>query len=106
MSKHRKSWNQTEKSRVVQHYHEHGIAATSREFNVASSMIYRWESESKQATNSSNSTVVCLAEYNRLENQSLKELVAEKVLELRVKDALLKKRHIPTRATNDCPTIH
>lgn len=100
MSKHRKSWNATEKLSVVQHYQEHGIAATSRQFDVASSMIYRWVRESKQATNSSDSKGVSQSEYNRIlrENQSLKELVAEKVLELRVKDALLKKTIYPNKS--------
>jgi transposase-like protein len=93
MSKHRKSWSETEKSTVLQHYYGHGIAATSRHFNVASSMIYRWLSDAKDTTTVSDSKGVSVAEYNRLlrENQSLKELVAEKVLELRIKDALLKK---------------
>lgn len=100
MSKHRRSWNETDKTTVLQHYYEHGIAATSRQFDVSSSMIYRWVGESKQATNSSESKGVSLAEYNRLlrENQSLKELVAEKVLELRVKDALLKKTIYPNKS--------
>lgn len=93
MSKHRKSWSETEKSAVLLHYHEHGIAATSRHFDVATSMIYRWLSDTNQTTTVSDSKGISVAEYNRLlrENQSLKELVAEKVLELRVKDALLKK---------------
>jgi transposase-like protein len=93
MSKHRKSWSETDKSNVLQHYYEHGIAATSRQFDVSSSMIYRWLSDTKATTTVSDSTGVSLADFNRLlrENQSLKELVAEKVLELRVKDALLKK---------------
>ncbi|MEI7585217.1 helix-turn-helix domain-containing protein [Runella sp.] len=42
MSKHRKSWSKTEKATVLQHYHAHGIASTSRQFEVSASMIYRW----------------------------------------------------------------
>ena len=93
MSKHRKSWSETEKATILQHYHAHGIASTSRQFEVSASMIYRWLGESKATTEKQSSNGISLADYNRLlrENQALKEIVAEKELEIRVKDALLKK---------------
>ena len=74
MSKHRKSWSETEKATVLQHYHEHVISATSRKFDVASSMIYRWITKSNQTLNSFDSKGVSMAEYNRIlrENQALK----------------------------------
>jgi hypothetical protein len=50
MSKHRKSWSKTQKATVLQHYHSHGIASTSRQFEVSASMIYRWLVESKETT--------------------------------------------------------
>jgi transposase-like protein len=93
MSKHRRSWSETEKATILQHYHAHGIASTSRQFEVSASMIYRWLVESKETTAKPSSNGISLADYNRLlkENQALKEIVAEKELEIRVKDALLKK---------------
>lgn len=92
MSKHRKSWSETEIENILQHYQQHGITATVRHFNVSSSMIYRWQSI-KDAPKTEGQSIICRADYHRLlrENQLLKELVAEKELEIRVKDALLKK---------------
>jgi transposase-like protein len=93
MSKHRKSWSQSDKTAIITHYHEQGIASTSRKFEVSSSMIYRWIREQTSATSSNTSVDIYKKEYYRLlqENQSLKELVAEKELALRIKDSLLKK---------------
>jgi transposase-like protein len=93
MSKHRKSWSQTEKESILQHYHQHGISSTSRHFEVSASMIYRWLSNSNESSKQTQSRSISDSEYHRLlrENQALKELVAEKELEIRVKDALLKK---------------
>jgi transposase-like protein len=89
MSKHRKSWSLSEKTKIVSHYQQHGIAAASRQFEVAFSMIYRWEKQLLSATNAAISP----DEYKRLlrENQALKELVAEKELALKIKEELLKK---------------
>jgi len=92
MSKHRKSWSETEIENILQHYQQHGITATVRQFNVSSSMIYRWQSM-KGEPKTEGQSGISRAEYHHLlrENQLLKELVAEKELEIRVKDALLKK---------------
>lgn len=92
MSKHRKSWSQAEIESILQHYQQHGISATVRHFNVASSMVYRWQS-CKVEPKTEVKGGISRPEYHRLlrENQLLKELVAEKELEIRVKDALLKK---------------
>ena len=92
MSKHRKSWSETEIENILQHYQQHGITATVRHFNIASSMIYRWQSMRGEPKTEVQSGI-SRAEYHHLlrENQLLKELVAEKELEIRVKDALLKK---------------
>ncbi|MBB3842009.1 transposase-like protein [Runella defluvii] len=93
MSKHRKSWSETEIENILQHYQQHGITATVRLFNVASSMIYRWHWHSMRGEPKTEvQSGISQAEYHHLlrENQLLKELVAEKELEIRVKDALLK----------------
>ena len=62
-------------------------------------MIYRWLAESKEMAPPSDIGFT-LADYNRLlrENQSLKEIVAEKELELRVKEALFKKTTYPSKS--------
>ena len=79
MSKHRKSWSETEIENILQHYQQHGITATVRHFNVASSMIYRWQSMRSEPKTELQSGI-SRAEYHHLlrENQLLKELVAEK----------------------------
>lgn len=98
MSKHRKSWSQPEKMAIINHYKEHGAVATSRLYDVSTGMIYRWVSqfdEKKEPTSAPTKDL----DYQRLlrENQSLKEIVAEKELEIRVKDALLKKTTLNTK---------
>jgi transposase-like protein len=92
MSKHRKSWSQPEKMAIINHYKEHGAAATSRQYDVSTGMIYRWVSQFNDKKESTATASKDL-DYHRLlrENQALKEIVAEKELEIRVKDALLKK---------------
>lgn len=96
MGKHRKTWNQSEKIEVLNYYKTHGMGKTSREFNVSSATIYRWlalfESEGNKGL-SEGFQLNKEREFLRLqrENQSFKEIIAEKELEIRIKDALLKK---------------
>ena len=94
MSKHRKSWSESDKTSILAYHREHGVAKASREFNVASSVIYRWtKQEQTDSSKSDSDSSFYKKAYYRLstENQALKELVAEKELAIRVKDALLKK---------------
>ncbi len=44
MSKHRKSWNQQQKLEIINYYREKGLTATSVEFGVSSTSIYKWDS--------------------------------------------------------------
>ena len=97
MSKHRKTWTQPQIEEVLAHYQQHGIAATVRQFNVSSAMVYRWlANQQKQHPQEA----IAWADYHHLlrQNQALKELVAEKELEIRVKDALLKKTTLTPRS--------
>jgi transposase-like protein len=100
MSKHRKSWSETEKTTITNYYREHGAASASRQFNVATSVIYRWVNQEKLATEKPDTGGSFYKhEYHRLlvENQSLKEIVAEKELAIRIKEALLKKSQSQTK---------
>lgn len=96
MGKHQKSWSQDEKLTIVEYYKEHGAAKTSKEFNVSSANIYNWVSHFEKGGSSSlsgtNSTDKD-KEILRLQReiQAYKEIIAEKELSLRIKDALLKK---------------
>lgn len=93
MSKHRRHWSESEKKAILQYYQEHGASSAARQFEVSTSMIYRWASELSPSVLKEVETTILSKEYHRLlrENQALKELVAEKELEIRIKDALLKK---------------
>lgn len=96
MGKHQKSWSQAEKLTIVKYYKEHGSAKASREFNVSSANIYNWVSHYEKGGSSSLSGVSSSdkdKEILRLQReiQAYKEIIAEKELSLRIKDALLKK---------------
>jgi transposase-like protein len=96
MGKHRKSWSQEEKLTILKFYKEHGAAKTSKEFTVSTVNIYNWlelfekgGSTSLIGTNSSDKDKEILRLQREI--QAYKEIVAEKELSLRIKDALLKK---------------
>jgi len=96
MGKHQKSWSQDEKLTIVEYYKEHGASKTSKEFNVSSANIYNWVSyfekggsSSLSGTNSSDKDKEILRLQREI--QAYKEIIAEKELSLRIKDALLKK---------------
>jgi transposase-like protein len=93
MSKHRRHWSESEKKAILLHYQEQGASSAARQFEVSTSMIYRWATDSLPAAVQETQAAISSKEYHRLlrENQALKELVAEKELEIRIKDALLKK---------------
>ena len=93
MSKHRRHWSESDKKAILQYYQEHRASSAARQFEVSTSMIYRWASDFSSASVKEVETSISSKEYHRLlrENQALKELVAEKELEIRIKDALLKK---------------
>lgn len=79
MSKHRKSWSQPEKMAIINYYKKYGAVATSRQYDVSTGMIYRWVSQFDDKKEST-ATVSKDLDYHRLllENQALKEIVAEK----------------------------
>ena len=96
MGKHQKSWNEAEKLAVIKFYQENGAAKASREFNVSSASIYRWVElfEGQGAVGLSRGFKLDkdkeISRLNR-EIQAYKEIIAEKELALRIKEALLKK---------------
>lgn len=78
------------------YYKEHGVAKVPKEFNVSSANIYNWVShfEKGESSNlSGNSSSDKDKEILRLqlEIQAYKDIIAEKELSFRIKDALLKK---------------
>jgi transposase-like protein len=96
MGKHQKSWSQEEKLTIVKYYKEHGAAKASKEFNVSSANIYNWVSlfekggtSNLSGANGSDKDKEILRLQREI--QAYKEIIAEKELSLRIKDALLKK---------------
>jgi len=97
MKKHQKRWSVSEKLEILNYCKKHGAVKAAREFNVSTAGVYKWidryekEGEaglSRRQANDNNS-----AELKRLlrENSELKKLVAEKELEIRIQNAMLKK---------------
>ncbi len=95
MSTHRKTWTESEKQEVLNYKKEHGTAKASRAFGVSTASIWNWEKQFSEGRKGSSRIQKTFQEQEiqRLlrENRELKAMVAEKELELRIKDSLLKK---------------
>ena len=76
MSKHRRHWSESEKKAILQYYQEHGASSAARQFEVSTTMIYRWASDFASASLKEVETTISSKEYHRLlrENQVLKEV--------------------------------
>lgn len=96
MGKHQKSWNQAEKLEIINFHKEHGAVKASKEYNVSTGTIYRWVElfQEDGRIKTSSDSLAKDKEIARLkrEIQVFKEIIAEKELELRIKDSLLKKK--------------
>ena len=96
MANHRKIWTPEEKLEVLKYKKEKTLTLASREFGVSTVSILNWEKKYEElgslglAKGAKTSAEIELQRVLR-ENRELKQMVAEKDLALRVKDALLKK---------------
>lgn len=96
MTRHRKTWTPQEKLEVLNFRKEHGLTKASREFSVSTVSILAWEKKYEEmgpAGLEAGSKSSIEKELHKVlrENRELKAMVAEKDLELRIKDSLLKK---------------
>ena len=97
MNKYRKRFTKEQKLEIVNYYKQHGAARTSRRYEVTTNSIYKWRDILEQygADALANQPVKAdkdpELERLRRENQALKTIIAEKELELRIKNDLLKK---------------
>lgn len=103
MGNHRKTWSQQEKLEIVQHAFDAGVSRSSREYGVSSTSIYKWkllyEEHGAEGLAGGRQTVSNHdLEVRKLSKQidQLKRALADKVLEVQIKDELLKK----TRSRN------
>ncbi|MFK8104915.1 MAG: transposase [Saprospiraceae bacterium] len=100
MKKHRKRKSASEKLEVLNYYELHGATKASREFNVSVGSIYKWKEAyeadgikgfSKGAKGKASDSSVEENRRLKRENDELKKMVAEKELEIRIKNEMLKK---------------
>lgn len=99
-----------QKLKILHEVEEHGLAVTLRKHKLYAKSIYRWR-EKLQTTDrvvEEPKRAIDDAEMKRLrqENQQLKELVAEKELTIRIKDALLKKQHLARGTVNGRTSLY
>lgn len=97
MKKELRRWTATEKERILQDIQRLGVTIGCRKYNLSNNLYYTWLNrynahgleglEDRRGKNMD-------AQVKRLEkeNRMLKELLAEKELESKMKDELLKKK--------------
>ena len=95
MSRKRRTFSTEEKLAILAEVERDGLSVTLRKHGLYAKTISHWrkrfeEDGSEPATESDPAARMELRRL-RQENQQLKELVAEKELELRIKESLLKK---------------
>lgn len=99
MGTHRRKWSTSEKLAALEMAEAEGFAAASRKLNISQTSLHKWKNLQRAFGNGglaakvNGANGVPAAEAGRLarENQQLKQLVAEKELELMIHKELLKK---------------
>ena len=97
MSKYKRRFTKEQKLEIINYYKQHGAARASRRYEVTTTSIYNWrdilEQYGAEGLENQQSNVEKDPELERLrrENQALKTIIADKELELRIKNDLLKK---------------
>lgn len=90
----RKRWTAEEKLAFIQEVEREGVVATCRKYGIYASVYYQWKRRyDALGIEGLSSRRSREPEFERLvrENQRLKQLVADKELELSIKESLLKK---------------
>lgn len=90
----RKRWTAEEKLAFIQEAEREGVVATCRKYGIYASAYYQWKRRyDAMGIEGISSRRSREPEFERLmrENQRLKQLVADKELELSIKESLLKK---------------
>lgn len=95
MARKRRTFSTKEKLAILEEIERDGLAVTLRRHGLYAKTITQWRRhfEEEVPVEDPTSDSAARLELRRLrqENQQLKELVAEKELEIRIKDSLLKK---------------
>ena len=99
MSKIRKRWSFEEKLEILSTFQKEGIGRTSRQYGVSGTMIYRWQKVFDREGNDGLSgkpqrdKELAIIKLER-ENRELKAIVAEKELQLRIQEEVIKKNRL------------
>ncbi len=93
--------NSTEKLNIIEESKLYGVVVTARKYGITPTQVYRWIDKYETQGLPGLGVYVRQADPEldnlKRENQALKELLAEKELALRIKDALLKKTELRTK---------
>jgi len=92
---------------ILEEAEQYGIAQTSRKHGVSASQIHDWKKKYQLLAEAGLSGTVRKDDPEthrlRLENQALKEMIADQALALRIKDSLLKQQNSGSGAAHDRP---
>lgn len=96
MSNHRRNWSLTQKLEAVQLMKREGVGKASRQLEISSTTLYKWEQNFDKHGQQGLMSKPVLGKNPELEklkkeNHELKMLVAEKELIIRVQNELIKK---------------
>ena len=96
MTTHRKTWSKSEKLAAIHMANTEGMAKASRHYHVSQTSLYKWkqkfESLGESALDKRGADQLSKQNAQLLsENRMLKQIVADKELQLMIQQALLKK---------------
>lgn len=93
----RRTWKPQEKLAIIKEALEQGVEKTIRKHEISIATYYNWknnyEQQGEDGLKLKYQRVDPELKRLRNENQRLKQIVADKELELQIKEALLKKSH-------------
>jgi putative transposase len=97
----KRKWTVEEKLAILKESEAQGVTVTIRKHGIYAQTLYGWKEkyalEGASGLNQAYKRVDPELKKLQLENQRLKQIVAEKELELRIKDDLLKKTNVRTK---------
>lgn len=106
----RRRFTDDEKRLILREIEENGLAVTLRKHSIYAKSIYQWQEKFRDEPRARMKKGVLVDEADlrrlRMENLQLKEIVAEKELALRIKDALLKNHHHERGPNDDSTSVH
>lgn len=101
MGTHRRLSKET-KLAILEEAEHNGIAQTCRKHGISASQVHDWKKKLQLLGEAGLSGYVHKEDSEtqrlRVENQALKEMIAEQALALRIKDSLLKKTEVRLRS--------